>query len=176
MIKLVKLISPAEIAENLKKKKLTKEAVIAKRTQKTNDDDDDIIAGDEIVNLLDPYSRCKISIPVRTLKCKHTQCYDLATFLQINSSARKALECPICFKKMTFNDLIIDGFFEDILQNTASDVESVQITSDGKWSLVKAAEVIVESHGSHSRPSDDIIVLSDSPQSILLVFLIDILL
>jgi hypothetical protein len=44
--------------------------------------DDDCAATYTPVQLKDPLSFCRIQIPVKTVKCKHVQCFDLATFVQ----------------------------------------------------------------------------------------------
>jgi hypothetical protein len=45
----------------------------------------------------------------------------------------KKKECPVCFKVIKLLDLVIDGYFEDILKNTGENVETVQVELDGTW-------------------------------------------
>lgn len=143
----------------------------------TKDVDDDIVAGDEVVQLLDPFSRCRITIPVRGKNCKHTQCFDAFTYLQINKSSPK-LECPICYSKLPLSQIVKDGLFEEILRDTSDDVEQVNVALDGTWSLVKQKDIFdvgasymgeASASASKSRnstnvlSSDVVVILGDSP-------------
>ena len=161
MFKLVKSRSDTEILDLIKTSKVSKEDVFKERYG-AKEDDDDIVAGLETVTLKDPYTRSKISVPVRGKACIHVQCYDAATFITMSKTAKKR-ECPVCFKPTCLEDLVVDGFFEDILANTPNDVESVEIGMEGKWSLRKEeVKNVVESK---PKVVNEIVLLDDySPQ------------
>lgn len=150
---------------------MTKEQIFEARKSSKNDEDDDIVAGDEVVLLLDPFSRCRISVPVRGRSCKHTQCFDAFTYLEINKT-RPNMECPICYAKLPLGQLMLDGLFEDILKGTKDDIEQVNVGLDGAWSLVGQKNVIAMGGGPSASPnptkrsnylSSDIVILGDSP-------------
>ena len=157
---------------------MTKEVILENRKKRENDDDD-IIAGDEIVELLDPFSRCRISLPARGRKCKHTQCFDAFTYLQINKSSPK-MECPICYSKLPLSQLVVDAFFEEILKETSEEVEQVHVSLDGKWSLINSNQDVsvvgkehstVDEKNEHTLASQ-IVLVGDSPQSKILVTIV----
>ncbi|KAJ3341501.1 SUMO ligase siz1, partial [Kappamyces sp. JEL0680] len=132
MLKLIKTLTSKEIIGKISQKVLSKEEVLASRKAIQ---DDDVVSGDETLALHDPFTRCRIDIPIRSRNCSHPQCFDAATFLQVTRTSKK-VECPICYSKLDFNDLLVDGFFQDILRNTAADVEHVILSHDGTWRAV----------------------------------------
>jgi len=42
-----------------------------------------------------PITYKRISLPARGSECKHVQCFDLESYLQLNSE-RGAWRCPVC--------------------------------------------------------------------------------
>lgn len=159
MFKLIKNRTDSEILELIKQNIVTKQDILHKRYN-TKDNDDDIVAGKETVTLKDPYTRSKISIPVRGKNCIHVQCYDAATFILISKTAKKR-ECPVCYKPTTLDDLILDRYFEDILKNTDDLVEFVEIGLDGVWTLRKEeVKSVVETK---KKSVTEIVLLDDHP-------------
>lgn len=138
--------------------KISKDDVLKARAA-GEDEDDDIVAGDETITLRDPYTRSRIMIPSRGKKCKHWQCYDGKTFIEMTRTAKK-MECPICYAPLTFQDLVVDGFFEDILAKTSIDTESIQLSHDGKWS--EKPEHVVEQV--IEKKVYDVCVIESSPE------------
>ena len=109
-------------------------------------DDDDIESGAEIVSLKDPITMGRITIPARGKSCNHIQCFDAETFMAMNSKVTEPRvtiygvrypECPVCFSKLLISDMVIDGYFKEILDTASTECEQVQIESDGKWSEFK---------------------------------------
>lgn len=47
--------------------------------------------------------------------------------------------CPVCFRQMTqlYDELVVDGYFLDLLANTPSSTESIRIEADGRLSAIK---------------------------------------
>ena len=41
--------------------------------------------------------------------------------------------CPVCEKTLNVEELIVDGYFDDILKSTHEDVEDVMVEADGEW-------------------------------------------
>ena len=41
--------------------------------------------------------------------------------------------CPVCEKTLQAEDIIVDGYFDDILNSTPSSVENVTVETDGEW-------------------------------------------
>jgi hypothetical protein len=96
--------------------------------------DADIVPGAETLTLKDPISMTRINLACKSRYCSHTACFDAATFLTLNEQT-PTWTCPICNRAIsTDDDLFLDGYFQDILQNTNKAVESVIIHPDGTWS------------------------------------------
>ncbi|VDQ06582.1 unnamed protein product [Trichobilharzia regenti] len=79
-----------------------------------DDDDDDVVMPNTLpVQLLCPLSKCRIEVPVRGRNCRHVQCYDATTYLIINER-KPTWNCPVCDVKAPYDDLIIDGSYEEL--------------------------------------------------------------
>jgi len=50
-----------------------------------------------------------MSVPCRSSSCQHLQCFDAATYLQMNEKKSTWL-CPVCDKPAEYNSLVIDGY------------------------------------------------------------------
>jgi len=50
-----------------------------------------------------------MSVPCRSSTCHHLQCFDAATYLQMNEKKSTWL-CPVCDKPAEYDSLIIDGY------------------------------------------------------------------
>ena len=69
--------------------------------------DPDIVVGDSVMTLKDPVSYTRIGVPCRSDICSHHQCFDAATFLQLQEQA-PTWTCPICNKVVSFEGLVVD--------------------------------------------------------------------
>jgi len=41
--------------------------------------------------------------------------------------------CPVCEKTLQVEEIIVDGYFDDILNSTPNSVESVMVETNGEW-------------------------------------------
>ncbi|KAG5453702.1 E3 SUMO-protein ligase pias1 [Clonorchis sinensis] len=100
------------------------------------DDDDDLVMPNTLpVQLLCPLSKCRIEVPVRGRHCSHVQCYDATTYLIINER-KPSWNCPVCDKKVYYEDLMIDGLFLEVLNSKCTqDMDEVVFHEDGSWSV-----------------------------------------
>ncbi|KAJ1773433.1 E3 SUMO-protein ligase pli1 [Coemansia sp. RSA 487] len=104
------------------------------------DDDDDLISTGALVSLKCPLGLCRISTPTRSKYCQHSQCFDCETFLQLNRRAGK-WKCPVCSVVVdSWRELIVDGYFEEILQGTSQNDDHVYIEPNGDWKRKEAAK------------------------------------
>nr|KAJ3422465.1 SUMO ligase siz1 [Polyrhizophydium stewartii] len=137
------------------------------RAGRASNSEDDIETMLEQVTLKDPISKARISIPARSTNCKHIQCFDCRMFLDLNYQV-PTWECPICNRAATFWTLIIDGYFEDILQQ-AGDVEFVEVTPDGEWKVpvtgISGAQQPLAKPSAAPEAGDDILVIEDEEDS-----------
>ncbi|KAJ2806461.1 E3 SUMO-protein ligase pli1 [Coemansia guatemalensis] len=95
--------------------------------------DDDVISEGALVNLKCPLGLCRIQIPSRSKNCKHSQCFDCETFLQFYQG-KQQWRCPVCsIIIQSWKELIIDGYFDEILKKTSESDEQIYIEPDGVW-------------------------------------------
>ncbi|PIO23765.1 hypothetical protein AB205_0191680 [Aquarana catesbeiana] len=73
----------------------------------------------------------RLTLPCRAVTCTHLQCFDAALYLQMNEK-KPTWICPVCDKKASYESLILDGLFMEIL-NQCSDVDEIQFQEDGSW-------------------------------------------
>ena len=75
-------------------------------------------------------------VPCRPSSCSHLQCFDGSTFLQMNER-KPTWNCPVCDRKALYDDLLIDGYYQDILDSKKTiDEENVILEKDGTWKPV----------------------------------------
>ncbi|KAF1981803.1 hypothetical protein K402DRAFT_220163 [Aulographum hederae CBS 113979] len=158
-----------ELIERVKKHQVIgKQRVLSEMIAKANDPD--VVAMSTVMSLKDPISTLRISIPCRSTVCSHNQCFDAESFLQLQEQA-PTWTCPICNKGVTFDNLCVDQYVEEILAATPRSIDQVTIEPDGKWSSNSSVN---GTPGSSSRPngnrqpasyddddSDDLIEISD---------------
>lgn len=94
--------------------------------------DPDIVATSLVLSLKCPVAHKRLVLPVRATTCKHLQCFDATSYLQLQEQGPQWL-CPVCDKSAPYDTLAVDEYALDILENTAHDLEQVRIDSDGTW-------------------------------------------
>ena len=70
---------------------------VATSTAAEDSDDDIFVTSSTTVSLRDPLSFLTIRVPVRGRSCKHVQCFDLLTYLNVNFQSPTWI-CPHCQK------------------------------------------------------------------------------
>lgn len=84
-------------------------------------DEDDIVVGSSKMMLKDPVrirlgptvltaqlAYMRITLPIRSTKCPHVQCFDAYWWLESNVNTPQFL-CPLCTKELKWDELFIDG-------------------------------------------------------------------
>lgn len=129
--------------------------------------DPDIEATSMVLSLKCPLSTLRMDTPVRGSSCRHNQCFDATSYLQLQEQAPTWL-CPICNNSAPFANLVVDEFVLDILKNTPKSLDQITIEPDGKWSTApKAASATPAVNGNGKRKrefvdsDDDLIEISD---------------
>ncbi|XP_031426413.1 E3 SUMO-protein ligase PIAS2 isoform X2 [Clupea harengus] len=97
----------------------------------TADPDSEVATTSLRVSLMCPLGKMRLTVPCRAVTCSHLQCFDAALYLQMNEK-KPTWICPVCDKKATYDSLIIDGLFMEIL-NDCSDVDEIKFQEDGTW-------------------------------------------
>lgn len=83
-----------------------------------------------------PLAFVRIVTPIRSIHCSHLQCFDANTFLVMNEQT-PTWSCPVCYKKIdSCDDLVLDGYFLEILNDTPSHIDSVKVETDGQITLI----------------------------------------
>ena len=80
-----------------------------------------------------PLSTLRIDTPCRSIGCQHNQCFDAASYLQLQEQA-PTWTCPICNRHSPFETLAVDLYVEHILKSTSRNDEAVTIEPNGSWS------------------------------------------
>lgn len=128
---------PALLDEVKLRPVISKQAVVQQLVEQN--EDDEIVAMSTIHSLRDPVSFVKIKIAVRALSCKHIDCIDLETFLQLQMQAPTWI-CPICNSPLSYKSLSPDGYFQDIIDRTGPEVSEVEIEPNGTWKVVALSD------------------------------------
>ncbi|KAM0745925.1 hypothetical protein T439DRAFT_360878 [Meredithblackwellia eburnea MCA 4105] len=155
MAALVEVTSVKQVVESIKKGKFkSKEDVVAsseilsgpvpylpsedllvctkQQTVIKQNDDPDVVATSFTLTLKDPLSFARVKTPIRSTVCNHIACFDAETFFMMNE-VTPTWACPICSKVLKAEDMVVDGYFEDILNVCSSSVDDVRIEPNGLW-------------------------------------------
>ncbi|XP_063814489.1 E3 SUMO-protein ligase PIAS2 isoform X1 [Pseudophryne corroboree] len=97
----------------------------------TADPDSEIATTSLRVSLMCPLGKMRLTFPCRAVTCTHLQCFDAVLYLQMNEK-KPTWICPVCDKKASYESLILDGLFMELL-NQCSDVDEIQFQQDGSW-------------------------------------------
>lgn len=101
--------------------------------------DDEVVEGASRVSLRCPISHQRLVTPVKAATCRHLQCFDLDSFLEINEK-RPVWRCPCCNRSVSCPDLRIDRQMEKVLQETDEKIHEVIVSQDGSWMPVPTDE------------------------------------
>uniref|UniRef100_A0A3B4BUP3 SP-RING-type domain-containing protein n=1 Tax=Pygocentrus nattereri TaxID=42514 RepID=A0A3B4BUP3_PYGNA len=80
------------------------------------------------VSLKCPITFRRIQLPARGHDCKHVQCFDLGSYLQLNCE-RGTWRCPVCNKPALLEGLEVDQYMWGIL-NAVQNLEFEEVTID----------------------------------------------
>ncbi|KAK8391085.1 hypothetical protein O3P69_017024 [Scylla paramamosain] len=85
------------------------------------------------ISLKCPITFKKITLPARGHDCKHIQCFDLESYLQMNCE-RGSWRCPVCNKTAYLEGLEVDQYIWGIITTLAnSPVDEVTMDSSASW-------------------------------------------
>ena len=106
--------------------------------EKLNEDADCEIATTMLrVSLVCPLGKMRMTTPCRASTCSHLQCFDASLYLQMNER-KPTWNCPVCDKAALYENLVIDGYFQDVIasKNLGEDDNEIQLLKDGSWSTL----------------------------------------
>ncbi|VDP85126.1 unnamed protein product [Echinostoma caproni] len=82
-------------------------------------------------------------------------CYDATTYLIINER-KPSWNCPVCDRKVYYEDLIIDGLFLEVLNSKAAqNLDEAVFHDDGTWSVLAERGKSRKSPGSSDSDDSD---------------------
>lgn len=128
MIYVVKTVQVAELVKELETgRRISRESVINESKSNKKDTitnltlitcffsvvtkarDPDIVATSTVLSLKCPLSYSRINLPCRSILCRHTQCFDATSYLQLQEQGPTWL-CPICSNPAPFENLAVDEY------------------------------------------------------------------
>eukprot|EP00808_Paulinella_micropora_P003154 g43543.t1 len=110
-----------------------KEPLVKKEKDHT---EEGLMEGDALLSLACPLSLRRIDRPAKGLKCDHTRCFDLSTFIMYCEQSW-IWQCPICDQAIAPSELILDQTLERILKEAPEDCEQVRLKPNGDFEPVK---------------------------------------
>ncbi|XP_043508781.1 E3 SUMO-protein ligase PIAS2 isoform X1 [Frieseomelitta varia] len=135
-IYLVRKLSSAELLSRLKNRGVRhSDYTRGLIKEKLNEDADSEIATTSLrVSLACPLGKMRMCTPCRASTCSHLQCFDASLFLQMNER-KPTWNCPVCDKSALYDNLVIDGYFQEVLNSKKllPDVNEIQLLQDGSW-------------------------------------------
>lgn len=173
VVSLVKRHSAEELAQRIKSARVIPKVQVIEEMSKANADPD-IETSSSKMSLKDPVSITRITMPIRSTVCQHTQCFDGRFFMELQEQA-PTWQCPICAKTVSFESLCVDKYFEEILNTTDKSIEQVTIEPNGQWIVEQEDEDKGKSNQAKGEAraawdddfDDDVIeVLDDSPKAL----------
>ncbi|XP_076327906.1 zinc finger MIZ domain-containing protein 1-like isoform X2 [Tachypleus tridentatus] len=97
------------------------------------------------VSLKCPITFKRINLPARGEDCKHIQCFDVQSYLQLNCE-RESWRCPVCNKTAMLEKLEIDQYMWAVLNKLSkSEVEEITIDDLASWKPVPL-KLVKEEH------------------------------
>ncbi|KAF5313153.1 hypothetical protein D9619_003521 [Psilocybe cf. subviscida] len=132
VVMLVEAIPMDTIISNLKSQRTWNAENVKQRMIQAMTEDDDIVAGPQKMSLKCPLTFVRISTPARSSKCVHPQCFDATSWFTMMEQTTTYL-CPVCERVLDHKDLIVDGYFDEILHQTPDSVEDVMVEADAQW-------------------------------------------
>merc|ERR1712226_752725 len=134
-IGLVEQLSSLQLLERLESKgkrepDFTRELI----KKKLADDEDGIATTNLKVTVSCPLGKMRMTVPCRPTTCDHLQCFDAAIFLMMNEK-KPTWTCPVCDSPAKYDDLMVDGYFQEIIKakELPEDENEIILNQDGSW-------------------------------------------
>merc|ERR1711862_168543 len=128
-------LSSVDLMDELKKKgKRHSDYTRALIKDKLSDKDNEIATTSCKVSLACPLGKMRMTTPCRSSTCDHLQCFDASLYLQMNEKKPKWV-CPVCNKPALMENLLVDGFFMELIKSPRlpADEHEIVLHNDGSW-------------------------------------------
>merc|ERR1711915_454570 len=109
--------------------------------KKLNDEGDEIATTNLKVTVSCPLGKMRMTTPCRPTTCDHLQCFDASLFLMMNEK-KPTWICPVCDSPAKYDDIMVDGYFEEVIKSPELPEEENEIilNQDGSWNPVPKDE------------------------------------
>lgn len=157
-VQLVKCVQVETLIQKLKSQPICSSAqTVSFIKEKLCPDDDSEVAMTSLkVSLCCPIGMTRMTTPCRAMNCKHLQCFDGGTYIQMNEKKPSWL-CPVCDQKAYYQDLFQDGLFTGIIAKATCD--DIVFFADGSWQTLEDLQ-----QGQTTRNLPDVADKSESPK------------
>mmetsp|Transcript_7993 Transcript_7993/g.12126 ORF Transcript_7993/g.12126 Transcript_7993/m.12126 type:complete len:717 (+) Transcript_7993:149-2299(+) len=151
LVQLVKNVSVRQMLEEIKNRNRLPKEVALKRVidsfKISQVEDEDLEATSTKLSLRCPLGLVPIEVPGRGRYCTHLQCFDISMFLSMNENSSGAgWRCSVCNTHIDPNDIIVDQYLNQVIEELGekiSDVEDIEIFSDGLWKPIDESSIAV---------------------------------
>eukprot|EP00088_Acartia_fossae_P029689 TRINITY_DN3056_c0_g1_i1.p1 TRINITY_DN3056_c0_g1~~TRINITY_DN3056_c0_g1_i1.p1 ORF type:complete len:467 (-),score=151.82 TRINITY_DN3056_c0_g1_i1:1315-2715(-) len=140
---LVEKLTPVDLLTMLKSRgqrdpEITKALIRSKLEDK---EQDEIATTSCKVSMACPLGMARMTYPARSSTCDHLQCFDAMLFLQMNER-KPTWQCPVCDKPALYDNLLVDGYFLDVIKSAdlPSEENEIILNQDGSWHPVPKEE------------------------------------
>jgi len=141
-IYLVEKLSSEQLLERLtlkgtRQSEFTRELI----KKKLNDEGDEIATTNLKVTVACPLGMMRMTTPCRPTTCDHLQCFDASLFLQMNER-KPTWQCPICDSPALYDNLMVDGYFLDVIKakELPEEENEIILNQDGSWHPIPREE------------------------------------
>uniref|UniRef100_A0A1B6BXP9 SP-RING-type domain-containing protein n=1 Tax=Clastoptera arizonana TaxID=38151 RepID=A0A1B6BXP9_9HEMI len=134
------------------------------RDKLKEDGDNDVATGVFTVSLVCPLGKKRIVTPCRPVTCSHFQCFDAFSYLEMNE-VKPRWQCPVCYNPGLYQNLIIDSYFEEVLnsEKLPPDHTEVKLLNDGSWSVLTSADYSHRANSPSSLMNSTVVIDADDP-------------
>ncbi|XP_015376604.1 PREDICTED: E3 SUMO-protein ligase PIAS1-like [Diuraphis noxia] len=86
------------------------------------------------LSLLCPIIKIRMTLPAKSIYCKHLQCFDLQAFISSNKM-KPSWYCPLCFATCKLDHLKIDSFLLFVVNSikVPKTCKEIELYANGKW-------------------------------------------
>ncbi|CAF1281055.1 unnamed protein product [Didymodactylos carnosus] len=102
------------------------------QTLQVGSDDPEVASTSLRLPLECPTIRVRMKMPGRATSCKHVHCFDIDAYLKMNEK-RPTWLCPVCNKPALYQDLFVDQFFVDIIEQCPIQAKWIEYDVNGQW-------------------------------------------
>ncbi|KHJ31093.1 putative miz zinc finger protein [Erysiphe necator] len=161
MVFVTKIVTVPSLVQKLldDQKLITEKSVLSEMVNKSRDAE--IVATASVLSLKCPLSTMRIDLPCRSFACRHMQCFDATSYLQLQEQG-PTWSCPICNSPAPYESLAIDEYVQNILKGTPRHVEQVTIEPDGKWELNDKREAPLRLKGTKNDSGNEVVEIIET--------------